>query len=388
MKSKPHILPTIILAQFACTSPWFAGNTIIDELISKTGFGAELAGYVISSVQFGFITGTLVFALLMLADRFSPSKVFLICAFLAALCNLYLLSDSITQWGLLSARFGTGFFLAGIYPVGMKIAADYYEKGLGKALGFLVGALVLGTALPFLINGTDWGNSPTTVITVTSILTLFGGTLLYMLVPDGPYQKKSTTLKLKAGPELFKIANFKRAAFGYFGHMWELYAFWSFTPLAIKTFNSISGDTLSISLWTGIIIALGGVSCAIGGILSQSYGSKKVAFVALLVSGTCCLLSPLLFFSTSEVFLGVWCFWGMAVTADSPQFSNLVASAIPSELKGTGLTLVNCIGFAITIVSIQLLAFILHSVPSTTIFLVLALGPIFGLWHLKAHKSD
>jgi len=388
LNNKPHILPVIIIAQFACTSPWFAGNTIIDELIIKTGLGAELTGYIISSVQLGFITGTLVFALLMLADRFSPSKVFLICALLAAACNVYLLTDTITKWSLLLARFGTGFFLAGIYPVGMKIAADYYEKGLGKALGFLVGALVLGTALPFLISGTDWGKNPTTVIFTTSALTLFGGLLLYFLVPNGPFRKKSTELKLNAGPKLFKILNFKKAAFGYFGHMWELYAFWAFTPFAIKTFNSFSGSTISVPLWTGIIIALGGISCGIGGVLSQKYGSKKVAFVALSISGICCLLSPILFLSSTTLFLGVWCFWGMAVTADSPQFSNLVAAAIPNELKGTGLTLVNCIGFAITIGSIQLLSAITNIVSPIYIFLVLAVGPIFGLWHLNGHKSD
>ena len=388
MAQKKHILPVIITAQFACTSPWFAGNTIVDELIYKTGLGAELSGYVISSVQFGFITGTLIFALLMLADRFSPSKVFMTCAILAATCNAYLLTDTLTKWSLLLARFGTGFFLAGIYPVGMKIAADYYEKGLGKALGFLVGALVLGTALPFLINGTAWGKETTTVITVTSLLTCFGGVLLYLLVPDGPYQKKSTTLKLNAGPELFKIGGFRKAAFGYLGHMWELYAFWTFTPLAIKTYNTLSHSAISVPLWTGIIIALGGISCGIGGLLSEKYGSKKVAFIALFASGICCILSPLFFAFPTTLFLGAWCFWGMVVTADSPQFSNLVASAIPSELKGTGLTLVNCLGFALTIVSIQLLAFLSDCIPHNTIFLLLALGPIFGLWNLRGYKSN
>lgn len=387
MGTKPHILPLIISAQFACTSPWFAGNTIINELIVQTGLGSEIIGYVISSVQFGFITGTLVFALLMVADRFSPSKVFLICAILAALCNLYLLTDSVSKWGLLSARFGTGFFLAGIYPVGMKIASDYYEKSLGKALGFLVGALVLGTALPYLIKGTNWGQDPNTVITVTSSLTFLGGFLLYFFVPNGPFRKKSTGLKLNAGPKLFRIPDFRKAAFGYFGHMWELYAFWAFTPFAIKTFNSLSGESVSVPLWTGIVIALGGISCGIGGLLSQRYGSKKVAFVALSVSGVCCLLSPLLFLSSSFVFLGVWCLWGMAVTADSPQFSNLVASAISPELKGTGLTLVNCIGFAITIVSIQLLASFWEIIEPNYMFLILTIGPIFGLWHLNGHKS-
>ncbi|MFS4468022.1 MFS transporter [Maribacter sp. 2210JD10-5] len=388
MKPKTHILPTIILAQFACTSPWFAGNTIIDSLIIKTGLGNELIGYLISAVQFGFITGTLVFALLMVADRFSPSKVFMVCAILAALCNWSLLLENNAAWSLLSARFGTGFFLAGIYPVGMKIAADYYEKGLGKALGFLVGALVLGTSFPYLINGTSWGNDATMVIQITSLITMLGGFLLFFLVPNGPFQKKSTQLNLSAGPRLFQNNNFKKAAFGYFGHMWELYAFWAFTPFAIKTFNSISDQDLSIPLWTGIVIALGGISCAIGGLLSQHLGSKKVAFMALSISGLSCLVSPLLFEFGSSLFLVGWCLWGMAVTADSPQFSNLVASSIDPKLKGTGLTLVNCIGFAITIVSIQLLSVLSQQMAPTYIFLVLAIGPLFGLWQLSGQKND
>ncbi len=388
MKQKPYILPIIILSQFACTSPWFAGNTIIDELISKTGLGLELVGYVISSVQFGFITGTLVFALLMLADRFSPSKVFLICALLAALCNLYLLSDVITTWGLLLARFGTGFFLAGIYPVGMKIAADYYEKGLGKALGFLVGALVLGTAFPFVLKGTNLNENPNIIIGFTSILTSLGGAFLFFLVPNGPFRKKNSQLRLTAGFGLFRITNFRKAAFGYFGHMWELYAFWAFTPFAIQSYNSLSGTAISVPLWTGIVITLGAISCALGGLLSQRYGSKSVAFTALLVSGICCLTSPLFFQSNALFFLSGWCLWGMAVTADSPQFSNLVATAAPSQLKGTGLTLVNCIGFAITIGSIQLLAKFSQAILPEYTFLVLALGPLFGLWQLSGHKND
>jgi MFS family permease len=388
LKQKSYILPIIILSQFACTSPWFAGNTIIDELISKTGLGTELLGYVISSVQFGFITGTLVFALLMLADRFSPSKVFLICALLAASCNLYLLSDIMTTWGLLLARFGTGFFLAGIYPVGMKIAADYYEKGLGKALGLLVGALVLGTAFPFVLKGTNLNENPNIIIGTTSILTSLGGAFLFFLVPNGPFRKKSSQLRLTAGFGLFRITNFRKAAFGYFGHMWELYAFWAFTPFAIQSYNSLSGTAISVPLWTGIIITLGAVSCALGGLLSQRYGSKSVAFTALLVSGICCLASPLFFQSNTLLFLGGWCLWGMAVTADSPQFSNLVATAAPSQLKGTGLTLVNCIGFTITIGSIQLLATFNQAILPQYTFLVLALGPLFGLWQLSSHKND
>ncbi|QLG43967.1 MFS transporter [Costertonia aggregata] len=388
MKQKNHILPIIILSQFACTSPWFAGNAIIDELTVKTGLGIEIMAYVLASVQLGFISGTLVFALFMIADRFSPSVVFMICAILAALCNLSLLSEHIGKWSLLLARFGTGFFLAGIYPVGMKIAADYYEKGLGKALGYLVGALVLGTAFPYLINGTAFGRNPDMVIKITTGFTIMGGLLMVVLVPNGPFRRPSTKLQLQSGPKLFKIVNFRKAAFGYFGHMWELYAFWAFTPLAIQTFNTLTGNTLEVFLWTGIIIMLGGISCALGGILSIRFGSYTVAFVALLASGFLCLVSPVLFSSYPVVFLGVWYVWGMAVTADSPQFSNLVASSAPAELKGTGLTLVNCIGFAITIGSIQLLSFLSNEISPEYIFMVLAIGPLFGVWQLSSRKTD
>ena len=387
MKIKPHILPIIILSQFASTSTWFAGNAIVDQLIEKTGLGTEIIGYVLSSVQLGFISGTLVFALLMIADRYSPSKVFLVCALLGAACNLMLLSQDISKWFLLSVRFGTGFFLAGIYPVGMKIAADYYEKGLGRALGYLVGALVLGTAFPYIFGGTNWGENPDMIIKATSILAIIGGLLIWLFVPNGPFRKPSSALHLNAGPQLFKIQGFRKAAFGYFGHMWELYAFWAFTPLAIQTFNEIHTKQLSILLWTGIIIALGGLSCMLGGIVSQRVGSKRVAITALLISGLLCIVSPLLFQTTSYVFLFGWCLWGMAVTADSPQFSGLVAGAIPSELKGTGLTLVNCIGFAISILSIQLLALLSNYLEVQFLFIILAIGPILGLLQLikKSH---
>jgi len=314
---------------------WFAGNAIVDELALKTGLGTEIMGYVLSSVQLGFITGTLVFALLMIADRWSPSVVFMICALLAASCNLLLLFEEISKMTLLMARFGTGFFLAGIYPVGMKIAADYYEKGLGKALGFLVGALVFGTALPYLVGSSNLENHASTVVKTVSILAAIGGIVLWLLVPNGPFRKPSIALQLNTGPKLFKITPYRNAAFGYFGHMWELYAFWAFTPLAIKTYNSAHLETISIALWSGVIIALGGVS----------------------------------------------------LTADSPQFSTLVAAAIPNALKGTGLTLVNCIGFAISIVSIQLLAYFSENTNPKFLFLILAIGPALGLLSLRKKSS-
>ncbi len=387
MKQKLHILPIIIISQFACTSTWFAGNAIIESLTKKLDFGADIVSYVISSVQFGFIIGTLIFGILMIADRFSPSKVFMVCACLAALSNLTLIVPQLNVTGLLIARFGTGFFLAGIYPVGMKIAADYYEKGLGKALGFLVGALVLGTAFPFLIKGTSWANDSDSVIKLTSGITVMGGLLLLGLVPNGPYRVASTSLQFNAGPRLFKNYDFKKAAFGYFGHMWELYAFWAFTPIAIQWFAIETGSDISVFLWTGIVIAFGGLSCALGGIIAHSLGSKKVALTALIISGVFCFISPVLFLLPQYLFLASWCLWGIAVTADSPQFSNLVASSVAPQLKGTALTIVNCLGYAITIISIQLLGLLQNSIPINFLYIPLGLGPLLGVYHLIKKKT-
>lgn len=383
MKPKPHILPFLVIAQFACTSLWFAGNAIVDDLSLKIGLADGDMGYILSSVQFGFIIGTLLFALLLIADRFSPSKVFFICAILGALCNFSLLVENLTKEIIFFARFGTGFFLAGIYPIGMKIAADYYDTRLGKVLGLLVGALVLGTAFPFLLTALDINTDYTGIIKTTSLLAVLGGCMILFFVPNGPYRKSSKKLQLKAGLLLFKHASFKKAAIGYFGHMWELYAFWAFTPLAIKTFNDINSTFFSVPLWTFIVITCGALACVLGGLFSIRVGSYKVAFVSLLVSGIFCLISPALFLVSPMIFLVSWCMWGMAVAADSPQFSSLVANAAPVALKGTGLTVVTCIGFALSIVSIQLLSFLALSMNPTLIFLFLSLGPILGLYHLK-----
>lgn len=382
MKPKSYILPLLIFSQFGCTSLWFAGNAIVDQLSVKIGLGYGDMGYILSSVQIGFIAGTLVFALLLIADRFSPSKVFFICAILAALCNASLLLDQLSKDIVLLARLGTGFFLAGIYPIGMKIAADYYEAGLGNILGLLVGALVLGTAFPFLITAMEINTSYTALIKITTLLALLGGFLMFLFVPNGPFRKASTQLQLKASLALFKIEDFQKAAFGYFGHMWELYAFWAFTPLAIKTYNDIHATSYPVALWTFIIISFGALACVLGGKLSKTYGSPKVARLSLLISGGFCLISPLLFYTSPFIFFIIFSLWGMAVVADSPQFSSLVAQASPPVLKGTGLTVVTCIGFVLSIVSIQLLSFLSLRINPRLIFIFLAIGPVLGLFFL------
>ena len=389
MTIKKHILPTIVIAQFCCTSLWFASNCVLNDLIFTFDLSESILGHLTSAVQFGFIVGTLTFAILTIADRYSPSLVFFVCAALGALSNAGLLWEGHQATSILSLRFATGFFLAGIYPVGMKIAADYFDKGLGKSLGYLVGALVLGTGFPHIFKGVVQECHWELVIISTSIMAILGGGLIYLFVPNGPYRKHGKAPDLSAFFKVFKNRKFRAPAFGYFGHMWELYAFWTFVPVLLTSyFEAHNLAALNISFISFLIIGAGSVACVIGGYLAQSFGAKKVAQTALLLSCICCLISPVVFsISNSTLFIGYLLFWGMVVIADSPMFSTLVAKNAAPEIKGTALTIVNCIGFAITIVSIQLLNTIREITDSTAIFILLAIGPILGLIALAQKES-
>ena len=381
MKESKFILPVIVISQFCCTSLWFAGNGVINDLVLNFSLNKSALGHLTSAVQFGFIIGTLVFAILTIADQFSPSKVFFISALLGALFNLGVISDANNLTSLLLLRFFTGFFLAGIYPVGMKIAADYYEKGLGKSLGFLVGALVIGTALPHLLKEITAAIAWEFVLVVTSSLAIVGGALMVTIVPDGPFRKPSQRADFSAFFSVFQNRKFRSAAFGYFGHMWELYAFWAFVPIMLKTYSLAHPQTtFNIPIVSFLIIGIGGLACALGGYLSERIGTKRIAVIALALSCLCCLISPLVFTIEFEnVFIGFLLFWGMVVIADSPLLSTLVAQNASAKIKGTALTIVNCIGFSITIISIQLITVLIELTASNSIYTILALGPILGL---------
>ena len=372
-----RVLPVIVASQFAGTSLWFAGNAVLGDLQRQWGLAASAVGDVTSAVQFGFIGGTLVFAFLAVSDRYSPRLVFLACSLLGALANLAVLAAGGGLDLLLACRFLTGFFLAGIYPVGMKIASGWYRSGLGNALGFLVGALVLGTAFPHLLKalGQDWPWQ--SVLAGVSALAALGG-LLMLLVPDGPYLAKGSKFDPGVLAVIFRAPGFRASAFGYFGHMWELYAFWAFIPVALAARGG-----LDVPLWSFIIIAAGFIGCAGGGLLSLRAGSARVAFAQLGASGACCVASPFVFFAPTPVFLAFAVLWGIVVVGDSPQFSALNAANAPKEWVGSALTIGNCIGFAITIVSIQLLNSAMAWLPIHYLFLLLAPGPALGMLALS-----
>lgn len=387
-KQQPkYLLSLIVLSQFAGTALWFASNAILDNLTLAFNLPANALGYLTSAVQLGFISGTLLFAFYVIADRFSPSKVFMICAIVGALFNAGILFYDGGLWGLVSLRFMTGFCLAGIYPVGMKIASDWYQGGLGKALGYLVGALVLGTAFPHLLKFTigqvDWK----LVLIITSSAALMGGLLVGFLIPDGPYRKLGAKFEPQVIIDIFKFPKFRSAALGYFGHMWELYAFWTFLPAFLLAWSNAQAQAFNISLWAFILISLGSLACIMGGYWSLKIGSKKVAWWMLLVSGLCGALSPLFFLQSNFLlflfFLGIW---GFSVVGDSPQFSTLVAKHAPETYRGSALTIVNCIGFALTIGSIQLLNYISLNLPTAWLFVALVPGPILGLLAIQRVK--
>jgi predicted MFS family arabinose efflux permease len=377
--SSTRVFYILVLSQFCGTSLWFAGNAILPQLQSLYGWQANAIGYLTSSVQLGFIAGTLTIGLTGITDRFSPSKIFLASSVFGAVCNLISLVEISSFNLVITSRFLTGVALAGIYPVGMKIAADWREQGLGHWLGALVGALVLGTSFPQALKlFPELVNVNALIITV-SMIALVGGIMVWLFIPDGPFRKTAHRFSFASVRQVFQHREFRSAALGYFGHMWELYAFWAFVPWILLTYNKQLGTDLPVELGSFITIAAGALGCWLGGLFSHRLGSRNIATAALICSGVCCLLSPLIFQLSPLLLFCFLIFWGFMVVADSPQFSALVAQHAPQQFRGSAITMTTCIGFAITIVSIQLLNFLQQEIAPSFLLIWLLPGPVLGV---------
>lgn len=376
--SRPRrILPTIVLAQLACTSLWFAGNAILESLRADLGIDGDV-GAVTSAVQLGFIVGAATLTVSGFGDRFSTSRVFFAGALIGATANVAVIAATSLQ-SIVALRFVVGLSLAAIYPMGMKAAASWYKEGLGGALGWLVGALVLGTALPHLASGfSPWRE---TLIGV-SILALSGGVAVLVLVPEGPHTRVST-FRAGAIVELLRLRSFRSAALGYFGHMWELYTFWAFVP-ALLVFRNARENELPVSETSFLIIAAGAIGCVGGGLVVRRFGSRRVAMLMLAVSAACCLLLPWAIDWPTPAFVAFMLTWGVAVVGDSPQFSAITARSAPAHLVGTGLAFVTSVGFALTIASVYVAQLLADPVMALS---ALAVGPVVALFVLWRDSS-
>lgn len=380
------VLAILVFAVFSGASLWFSSNAILTELsLAISGEDFNISD-VTSAVQFGFIAGTLVFSLLNISDRFPAGRVFLLSCILGSFANALIIFVPLDINSLIISRCLTGFFLAGIYPVGIKIAALWCNDNLGRALGHIVGALVVGTAFPHLMSSLELSFNWQWVIISASTLTIIGGLLVYFLIPEKSTAKRTPHHEGRALLNIFKSKDFKASTSGYFGHMWELYTFWAFIPIILSIYSEQTASDINVSLWSFLIIAAGGIGCSIGGLLSLKLGSARVAFYQLATSAICCLIFPIMVFTSSSTFLIYLVIWGITIAGDSPQFSTLNAKTAPVEIVGSAVTLVICLGFGLTIVSIHLFSFLMTSFNLQIAVSLMAIGPLYGLYCLHPLK--
>lgn len=372
---------TIALAELFGTSLWFTANGVADALAAQWGAGAVAVGHLTSAVQLGFITGTLLLALSGLADRYPAARIFFVASLLGAACNLGFALPGTTFESALAWRFCTGVALAGIYPLGMKLVVSWAPAQAGRALGWLVGMLVLGTSLPHLLQAMAFDTSWRMTAGIASLLAVVGGVMV-LGVGNGPNGISRGRFNWGGVLRAFGKREFRAAAGGYFGHMWEIYALWAIAPFLIAQALPAGTSSASISFAAFVFIATGAVGCILGGMLSERVGSARVGFVALLISGAMCFIYPLLIFSDFAVPLPLlavlWLLWSAAAAGDSPQFSALIAEHAPSDAVGSALAIVNGAGFFLTVVSISLLM-PLWQTHATAALWMLAPGPLIGL---------
>ena len=377
-------LALVCVSVLLSSSTWFSGTAAVPILRQQWWLTDAESAWLTIAVQLGFITGTFLYAYLNLSDRFNARRVFLVSALLGAASN------AVFAWlanGLASVvvlRFLTGLTLAGVYPVGMKIVAMWFQTGLGWRLGLLVGSLTLGTASPYLIQavGAEWDWRA--LVSFASGSSLAGGLLMASAVKDGPYLRARARFDPAMLFKVFRHKPFRYTALGYFGHMWELYAFWSLVTFYLSaSFRDHAPTWMDhLPLLAFLTIGAGAIGCAAGGWISRWLGESTVALVSLLISGTCCAISGLAFSLPPLWLLAFILAWGVFVVSDSPQFSALAARYCPAEYTGTALTVQNGIGFAVTVISIQVLPLAAGVAGWRWAFVVLALGPAAGTYFM------
>jgi MFS family permease len=353
---------------------WFSATAVVPQLRAEWDLGNTAAAWLTIAVQVGFVAGALAGSALSVADVFSPRFVILAGALGAAAANLVLVAADGPEVGI-AARVATGFFLAGVYPPALKLASTWFRRGRGTALGIVVGALTLGSAIPHLVNGLgglDWQ----LVVWVTSALTAAGGVLVFFGVPEGPYSFPSARFDPRQAGLVLSNRGVRLASLGYFGHMWELYAMWAWF---LVFFAAVATDGKAAAYATFAVIGAGAVGCWVGGVLGDRWGRPETTALMMAVSAACALGIGLVAEVSAALVLALGLVWGFAVVADSAQFSTLVTELAEQAYVGTALGFQMAVGFALTVPTIWLLPFLEDEVGWRWAFVFLVPGPVLGI---------
>jgi MFS family permease len=383
-----RMLGLLAVAELLGMCVWLAGTAVAPELGVHWGLTPSQTGWLTSSVQLGFVVGTLLVATLNLADLLPSRTLFAGAAIAASVCNaLLLLADDYPT--ALLVRFLTGFCLAGVYPPALKMASTWFRSGRGLATGMVVGALTIGKALPYLVEALG-GARIDTVILATSGAALVASGIVWLGYADGPYKFPRRPFSARLLAEVVREPRVRLATAGYLGHMWELYSFWAWiaaflgASAAARAEQGIAAPGVAtIRLLAFLTIAIGAVGCVWGGRVADRVGRERLVVRALVVSGACALLSSVAFAQSFWLLVPLAWVWGVAVIADSAQFSALVTETAPPHAVGTALTLQTSLGFLLTMVTIQMVPPLVAQVGWRFAFPALALGPALGIMAIR-----
>jgi len=392
MASPKAQLAWLSLAMFFGLTLWFSATAANGPIVAEFHLTPGETAWLTMAVQGGFVIGTLISAVLNLPDVLNARRLFNVGCLAGALANAAL-AVAPGPRTLIALRLATGAALAGVYPTGMKVAAGWFNERRGMALGVLIGALTIGSAFPHLLAAASTTVPWRVLMLIASFLAILGGGLIMAFVGDGPFVARSSRFDPAAVARVFADRHTRLATLGYLGHMWELYAMWTWiAAFAAAAIGGDAPDAVSASVLGSAVafvtIASGAIGSAAAGLFADRAGKARIAAWAMMVSGTCCAAAGFIYRAPTAVLVLFAIVWGVAVIADSGQLSALVAQYSPRDHVGTALTVQTCAGFLLTMISIRLLPVIALAFGWQWVFLCLAPGPFLGVLALRGLPAE